>query len=360
MRYFRFLIPVFVLIGLFASITGVQAGFGISPPYVRTDKPIFPGSHYEQTIILLRSAADADMVAQISVDAPEISNWITLASGDSLDLPKDKLQVPMLINVDVPADAEIGDYKGHINIRIAPKTADESAGVAIALGARVEIDLTITNQAIFDFNIRKVNIPEIETLGWPWRWPIFSWLLYRTQVVMTIENTGNSKVAPSRVHIDVYDLAESRLIESHDDRSLKKIEPFQTGEVVAKFPTKLGKGQYWAKVKIYKDKEIMQNKKIVLTVKKHGELEGGTRLGITPWLMLLVFLALIAASVWAFIRYELLRYLGKVLWILLWPMRKLLSLLLKLLKHLNASFWRWVHQKTARYQEGAPRQKRKK
>jgi hypothetical protein len=359
MRFTRFLIPVFVLIGLFVSVTGVQAGFGISPPYVKTDKPIFPGSHYEQTITLLRSSADTDMIAQINVDAPEISNWISLASGETLDLPKDKLQVPMVINVDVPADAEIGDYKGHINIRIVPKGADESAGVAIALGARVDIDLTVTNQAFFDFNIRKVNIPEIETLGWPWRWPIFSWLLYRAEVVMTVENTGNSKVAPSRVHMDVYDLAERRLIESHDDRSLKKVEPFATDTVVARFPTKLEPGQYWAKVKIYKDKEIVQNKKIVLTVKPHGELEGGTNLGITPWLMLLTFIALIAAFVYAFVRFRLWRYLGKVLWILLWPVRWLLGQLLELLKSLNAKFWSWVHHKTAGYQDPKARKRKR-
>lgn len=348
-----------VLLGLFASFQGAQAGFGISPPYVRTDKPIFPGSVYEQTIILLRSSAEQDMVAQMTIDAPEISNWITFKGGDTLELPKDKLQVPLNVLVEVPENAEVGDYKGHINIRIAPKGADQTAGVAIALGARVDIDLTITNQAFFDFNVRKVNIPPIETLGWPWRWPIFSWLLYRAEVVMTIENTGNSKVAPSRVHMDVYDLAERRLIESHDDRSLKKVDPFTTQDVIARFPTKLEPGQYWAKVKIYKDKEIVQNKKIVLSVKPHGELEGGTRLGVTPWLMLITFIAMIAAFVYAFFRFELWRYLGRILWILLWPLRRLLRFILDMLKEINARFWRWVHHKTAGYQDSAGKPRRK-
>lgn len=359
MRKTRLLIPVFVLLSLLATVSGVQAGFGISPPYVKTDKPIFPGSHYEQRIILLRSSADSDMVAQLNIDAPEISNWISFEDGDTFDLPKDKLQVPMIVNVDVPNEAEVGDYKGHINIRIVPKGSDESSGVAIALGARVEIDLTVTNQAFFDFNVRKVNVPTIETLGWPWRWPVFSWLLYRAEVVMTIENTGNSKVSPSRVHMDVYDLAERRLIESHDDRSLKKVEPFATEKVTARFPTKLEPGQYWAKVKIYKDKEIVQNKKIVLTVKAHGELEGGTKLGITPWLMLFALIALIMASIYAFIRFQLWRYLGKVLWILLWPLRWLLSLALDSLKNLNAKFWRWVHHKTAGYQDPSSKKRKR-
>lgn len=348
-----------VFLGILALPPAVRAGFGISPPYVKTEKPIFPGSHYEQRITLLRSSADEEMVAQLNIDAPEISNWITFPEGDSFDLPKDQLQVPMVINVDVPADAEIGDYKGYINVRIVPKAAVESGGVAIALGARIDIELAVTNQAFFDFEVKKVEVPAIETLGWPWRWPIFSWLLYRVQVVMSVENTGNIKTAPSRVHLDIYDLAERRLIEAHDDRSIKKVDPFAREDVIASFPTKLEPGQYWANIKIYKDKEIIQKKKIVLTVVPHGELEGGTSLGLTPWLMLIALIALIALAAYIFIRFRMWRYLGRLIWLLLWPARKLLVLFWNFLGSLKLKFWRWLHQKSSKYQDPPIRRRRK-
>jgi hypothetical protein len=66
-----------------------HAGFGISPPYVKTDKPIFPGSQFEQKITLLRSSADDEMQAEITINAPEIESWINIRQGEVFDLPKD-------------------------------------------------------------------------------------------------------------------------------------------------------------------------------------------------------------------------------------------------------------------------------
>ena len=59
----------------------VYAGFGISPPYVKNNQ-LFPGSSYTQEIILLRSDAEEDLQADISVNAPEIKDWITIDKGN--------------------------------------------------------------------------------------------------------------------------------------------------------------------------------------------------------------------------------------------------------------------------------------
>src|SRR3989339_452196 len=198
---FKKALAIFIFFVCLTWSSGAQAGFGISPPYLKTDKPIFPGANYEQTITLL------------------------------------------------PDSAEIGDYKGYINVKIVPKVQSGGSGVSIALGARIDIDLRITDKAFLDFNVRRVSIPDFEQLGTPWKWPIFSWFFYRTKVEMKIENTGNIKVAPSKVHIDVYDLTEKELLESYDDNSIEKVEPFKTETVVASFPTKLKPGQYWGKIK---------------------------------------------------------------------------------------------------------------
>ena len=93
-----------------AGLHPANAGFGISPPYVKSDR-LIPGSYYEQKITLLRSAADENLQAVISIEAPEIASWISIDKGEQFDLPAGKLQVPMIVRVDVPDNAEIDNYK---------------------------------------------------------------------------------------------------------------------------------------------------------------------------------------------------------------------------------------------------------
>ena len=107
----KLLIIIFFIIGgflLYASES--QAGFGISPPFVKTKKPIFPGSHFEQKITLLRSDAEEELMARITVEAPDIAGWITVQQGLEFDLPAGKLQIPMIVEVNVPDGTPNGNY----------------------------------------------------------------------------------------------------------------------------------------------------------------------------------------------------------------------------------------------------------
>src|SRR3989339_579957 len=242
---FKKALAIFIFFVCLTWSSGAQAGFGISPPYLKTDKPIFPGANYEQTITLLRSSAEDELTAKITVNAPEIESWIAIDKGYSFDLPKGQLRVPMMVRVNVPDSAEIGDYKGYINVKIVPKVQSGGSGVSIALGARIDIDLRITDKAFLDFNVRRVSIPDFEQLGTPWKWPIFSWFFYRTKVEMKIENTGN--------------------------------------------------------IKIYKDKDIIYKDKIAFTVMTHGELPSGTKIGVWPWVLLSLYVSLVLLFVCFFV-----------------------------------------------------------
>lgn len=326
-----------------------QAGFGISPPYVKSSK-LIPGTHYEQKITLLRSSADEDLQANITINAPDIESWISIQEGLTFELPKDKLHVPMIVNVDVPEDAALGNYQGHINIRITPK-GKGGGGVAVALGARVDIDLTLTKETFPDFKIRMVNIPDFETLGKPWSWRMFAWLFYRIRVTMKIENTGNVSTAPSKVTMEVYDLTEKNKLESLTDTSFKQIEPFETNNIIASFPTKLSAGQYWAKIKIYKEKEIVHFNKIAFTIAAKGTLpDGPPALGIWPWVMLSGMILLLVIALLLLVKVKIWRYIYKILYVILWPLLFIYRRLAVLAGRIKAKFWAWMHNKAKRHQ----------
>jgi len=351
MRQKLFLITIlsFFVFGAWSGVA--HAGFGISPPYVKTQHPIRPGGHYEQRIMLLRSTADEALEAHIQIEAPEVADWITINKGNVFELPQGELQVPMVVEVDVPEEAEIGEYKGNINIKIRPKQEGQKSGVAIALGARVDINLTVSQQTYVDYKIRKVDLLDTERLAGIWDWPLFSYFFYRNKVDMKIENTGNVEAAPTRVSLDIYDLKEERLLESQEETSLDTVKPFETKTVTADFPTDLGAGQYWGKIKIYNDNEIIHKDKATFTVYAPGQKPGGSKLSAWAWVMLAGLIVLCLVVLGVLVRIRVWRYGWRLLLVISWPLRCVWQRMTSYLHNLKVRFWKWIHRKAAQYQD---------
>lgn len=344
---------IFTILLLFLTLLGatpVKAGFGISPPYVRSDK-LTPGTHFEQKITLLRSSADEDLQATVTVNAPEISDWISIKQGDVFDLPKGKLQVPMIVMVDVPQNATLDQYKGYINIRISPKD-DRASGVAIALGARVDIDLTVSNLTIFDFKIRKTEVQNFEELSFPWNMKIFSWFFYRLKVAMTLENLGNLDVAPSKVSVQVTDISKKNTKAELVDKSFDKVGPFETSEIEASFPVNLPAGQYWALIKVYKDNEIMWTDDKTFTISAPGEMgSSAPAFGFWPYLLLALYIFIVLIILAILVKVRSWRMLFPVFTIIFIPFKLLFGLLGSSFSEAKASFWRWIGRKASKYQD---------
>jgi len=343
--------PILLILGIFLSPLVAMAGFGISPPYVRSDK-LTPGTHYEQKITLLRSSADEDLVANVVINAPEISDWISIEGNTTFDLPKGKLQIPMIVKVDVPTDAALDVYKGYINVKITPK-GKKAGGVAIALGARIEIDLTVSSLTIFDFKIKKIIISDFEKLSFPWNMKIFSWFFYRLRTVMTLENLGNLETAPSRVHVDITDISKKNLLASVDDKSFDKVKPFSTDDIKASFPVDLEPGQYWANIKVYKDNDIMKAEDRTFTIYAPGELGNkAPKFGIWPWLLLVLYLFILLIVLAILVKIKSWKYLFLPIYYIIWlPIKLIFSLLDSSFNDVKIKFWKWMGQKASKYQD---------
>jgi len=361
-RIKKLLLIGLVSLGLFFGLAKTSlAGFGISPPYLKNQQ-LTPGSKYVQQIMLLRSSAEEELKAEINVNAPEIASWITLDKGTEFILPKDQVQVPMTVTVQVPKNAEIGSYKGSINIRIT-STKGQQTGVAIALGARVDIDLTLTNVANSDFVVQIAQIRNFEMLKWPWNLPIFSYFLHRVPVVMTIRNIGNVKVAPSKVTLEVMDISRTNQLEKSENTSIDSIDPFSTKEVTAYFRTKLTQGQYWGRIKVYRDNVIVNAYEIAFTVASPGEL-GGNKLGLYPWLLLAGYSLCLILILTLLIYFRTWRLVGKSLWLILLvlyqPIRPLIKKTGDTSSSLKENFWRWIGDKASQYNNPSDKNKRRK
>ncbi len=247
-----------------------RAGFGITPPYVRNTS-LTRNSTYEQQILLVRGNPDIPQKAQITIDAPELVDWIQIVEGDSVPLPRGVQKVPMTVRIIVPKDAEFKDYTGLIRIKTVPDDDQVAEGaVSISLGAQVDINLTVIDKKIEDFRVRKIGVSDLnegKKIGW----------LYfpgKINFAMLIENTGNVDVSPSKVEFRIFDFAGKVLLEeTYNKDKITKITPYATEEVFASIPTRLPAGNYIARFRIYNGEEIKQEGEVNLSILPYGTLQ---------------------------------------------------------------------------------------
>ncbi len=346
----RKLAPFLILLLFIGWASPASAGFGVSPPRIKNHQ-LTPGSIYPVKIMLLRSSAEEDLRAVVKFTAQEMEPWIKIDKGEEFVLPAGELQVPMTVTFNIPKNAELGNYTGNINIKVLPK--DGGSGVSIALGARIDIDIALTNVSNPDFLVRTVSVPDFEKLGSPWNWKfwskIFDSFFYRVRVLASVENTSSVDTAPSKISLEVYDLVKSKVLEYGEDKTMEKIKAFSTGNVEASFPTKLPPGQYWGKVKVYKENEIVNFYEIAFSVEKPGVLGAGARsLGAGPWLLLggLVFVSVFLVAFLIKIRFW--RF---VFVLLLLPTKPLAKNVGVAASGINKGFWRWIAKQAEKHKD---------
>ncbi len=293
-------VAVFVLYVLMDVPQVVHAGFGITPPYVRSDR-LTQGSTFTQEILLVRGSPTQDLKAEITLNVPGIEEWITIDRGREFLLPAGERQVPIRVTVRVPNDAPYGRHQG--TIRIRTMSPDPASGVSIALGAQIDVDLRV-DDAIRDFEVRRVRISEAEE---PRR---FWWLEYPGRITFTmgIENTGNAPTSPSRIRLDIYDRRGNVVLETtYNTNKLDQVLPFETREVTAYLPTRLPPGAYLVRYSIFRfEDEVKRAGELTLSVLPQNTLGAYVGYGIeglsmgdilsivVPVIILLVIVFLVA------------------------------------------------------------------
>jgi len=266
----NFLVTLSFLGILLGNVGVAYAGFGITPPYVNNQR-LTRGSVFQQKIDLVRSDPTDDLSATITMNVPGAQQWISIDRGMEFTMPAGVTDVPIVITVTVPSNAAYQTYTGAIRIRTADVSASAQSGVSIALGAQIDVNLTVVDK-IYDFDVRQVRVDPLEE-------GITKWGLFfpgKIRFYMTIENTGNTVFGPTKVHFDIYDSNDQMLLESTDNTNgIQQIAPFAVQEVEADLPTRLPAGSYIAKYTIYKQNGVIaQQNSLNLSIAPVGTLPG--------------------------------------------------------------------------------------
>ena len=263
-----------VLVFLFSADI-IFAGFGISSPYVRNEN-LTQGSHYEKKVTIVRGDPIEDLKAEITINVPGADEWFSIDRGREFILPKGEKQIPIIVSVDVPKDADFKDYQGTIIVRTSSLEGPEGGTVSIALGTQIDVDLNVSKQEIFDFKVWGVGIFDLEEGHKVW----FLYFPGKIKFSMKIENLGNIKASPTKIHFDIYDSQEKQLLESLETAKMEKVDSFETKEIIAELLTKLAPGSYWAQFKIFKNEEVINEGKIHLSILPYETIPGYKGAGI--------------------------------------------------------------------------------
>lgn len=268
----KFFVFGFLLTTMFwlSGVAVVEASFGITPPYVRNTS-LIRNSTYEQQILLVRGDPNVGQKAEISIDAPEIQDWIEIVEGTNIALPRGEQKVIMTVRIKVPADAEFKDYKGSIRIKTLPEDGQIAEGaVSISLGALVDVELSVIDKEIKDFSVRRISVEQLN------EGEKFAWLFFPGKIKfnMSIENIGNVDVAPSKVELKIYDRAGAVLLEETKNIGrMGKVKPYSISEVTAEMPTRLPAGSYIGRYRILNDDVVKQEGDLSLSILPAGTLQ---------------------------------------------------------------------------------------
>ncbi len=238
----------------------VFAGLGISPSQMITPN-LSKGSHVERTFVLSRSNPAEDLYFKVTAEG-STKDWTTLDKGMEFTMPKGQQRFSIVVIVNIPKDAANGEYKGGIRLESSSKSSDKTggSGASISLSALIQTDFTITGKQVLEYEVSSIGTQNIEE-GSP------------LEVSVTIINTGNVEARPTKVHVEVFDKLNEKLLESQDVTEMGSVEPFETGDIAILVPTKLKIDQYWARISAYRGDILLKEENLVFEIVEVGSLQ---------------------------------------------------------------------------------------
>ena len=137
-----------ILISLFFfKVNSVFAGLGISPAQMLIDN-LSPGAHVEKTFVLSRDNYQEDLDFQVSIEGLA-KDWVSVDRGDKFTIPAGEQRFSIVVSVDVPVDALVGNYSG--GVRLTPLESDFTNVSALTnVSTFIQINFKIGNVQIFD------------------------------------------------------------------------------------------------------------------------------------------------------------------------------------------------------------------
>jgi hypothetical protein len=246
-----------VVLGIVAP--GIASAFGVSPGKIEENR-LVPGSTVTRTISLVQGNPTEDVSVVVLVDSSNMKDWMIFDPGLDFVIPAGVQQFPFKVTIAVPKDAAFGNYSAYLRVRTKPKPAEEGGSVAVSVGARVDVNVTVGDNIIEEFNVKALAIQDI-TEGDP------------LTVSARIENTGNVPTGPDSASFELFDKFGSIRLAfgTIEGSAIGTVPPFGEKTLTLTFPIdlRIAPGQYRGDVKIFgKDGTVIREVKTGFSVRE--------------------------------------------------------------------------------------------
>jgi hypothetical protein len=258
-----------VVLGIIFLTAPARAGFGITPAKIVNER-LPKGVSINLEVYLVRDDATAAWDITVNNQLQKMKGWVDIAEGNkSFIMPTGTTRLPLHIKLTVPQDAPYDYYEGLLSFEATVKAELPKGvtGVKLAVGAGTMFKITVTDKEFYDFKFNLLTLPQIET-GWP------------VKAVAAIENTGNVPAHPSKVHLDIYNYYDKKIIvQSGDGSDFSFVDPFTVGDSVGYIPANLPVGKYYVHYLVYKADQVVADDYTLLDVLSRWSLSE------KPWLV---------------------------------------------------------------------------
>lgn len=231
----------------------VLAGIGISPASLLNNQ-LKPGTTFRQEISISQSDPEVALNVTVEPDIQGINDWFSFEPGATFQIEQGQKNATVTLVLNIPANAELKDYTGFIRVKATPVGAAALGGVAVVKGARLDVNLTVTESDLVDLLVRSIEAKPADKKG-------------NIVLGLRIENRGNVAAAPSKVELAVEDLNQNP-VGNFTTTELEQISVSETKEIQAVFPNDLAVGEYFANVKVYLNDTVLREEKIVIKIEE--------------------------------------------------------------------------------------------
>lgn len=229
-----------VAILFFCVAPSAYAGFGVSPAKIMEDN-LVPGSHYERTVYLVQGNPEEDISVTLKLESSDgMADWFTFPEGDVQTIPAGVQQFPVKVLIDVPEDIDLGIYRAFLRINTVPDPAKADGQVAISIGGRIDVEVTVGDNIIEEYDIQSIKIRDI-------------YAGERFVTVVKVNNTGNVPIKPAGISFELFNKFGNVRLSYLESEFEETVPSFTVEDLLVTFKpdTKIAPGEYWGHVKVY-------------------------------------------------------------------------------------------------------------
>jgi hypothetical protein len=228
------------------------AGFGVSPSDIIVPA-VKPGTTFVREFVVSRSEANEDVEVIIEPALESMAAWFKFEPGMKFVIPAGQQRYTFKAVIRVPAAIPVNTYSGLFRLKATPVNQNQIGGVAVVMGARIDVALNVTDKDVTGMIVRSMELADVND-GEP------------LKMRLLLENTGSIDQALSRVSVTISDL-NGNLMEELEATVLPVVKAKETKRITVQFNTSVEEGEYFGLGKAFLGTTELRSERMVFRVK---------------------------------------------------------------------------------------------